>query len=210
MFQVGTLGFAPSDSVLESCSQFANQEIAVLRRGMCHCQGRATEFSPEWEGAIDPPVEAPHSDSVLSYLTTPVTTSTTTSSSSLNTPVENTSPVPVPAPVPAPIEDSSVLSHSDQENMEEDAEVEDATDMLEEEELARRFNRPVRSLSAFRDHRQVIRYQASGRMTLGRVLPTSKQCSHPYLLPAESIGECQVNQRRSSLGSRQGCRSRIL
>ena len=124
-------------SVLESCSQFANQKIAILRRGMCHCQGRTTEFSPEREGAIDPLVEAPHSDSVLSYLTAPVTTSTTTSSSSIDTPVENVSPVPVPAPVPAPIEDAGVLNHSDQENMEEDAEAEDAADAMEEEELAR-------------------------------------------------------------------------
>ena len=132
-----------------------------------------------------------------------------TSSSSIDTPVENLSPVPVPAPAPAPvpalIEDAGVLNHSDQENMEEDAEAEDTADMLEEEELARRFNRPVRSLSAFRDHHQVIRHQASGR-----VLPASKQHAHPYLLPAESIGECQVNQWRSSLGSRQDRSSRVL
>ena len=110
---------------------------------MCHCQGRVAEFSPEQEGTIDPPVEALHSDLALSYLTAPITTSTTTSSSSLETLVENNSPIPIPAPVPAPIKDSGVLNHSDQENMEEDAEAEDAADILEEEELACHFNHPV-------------------------------------------------------------------
>ena len=174
---------------------------------MCHCQGRSTEFSPEWEGTIDPLVEAPRSDSVLSYLTAPVTTSTTTSSSSIDTPVENLSPVPVPAPtpVPAPIEDAGVLNHSDQENIEEDAKAEDTADAMEEEELAHRFNRPIRSLSAFRDRRQVIRHQTSGW-----VLPVSKQRAHPYLLPAEPIGERKVDQRRSGVESRRDRRSRIL
>ena len=188
---------------LETASQLVNEGLVEVRRGMCQCTGRPAPLvlEPEEEEAV---LESFRSDSALSYLTAPIVTAP----SPELTPPENASPIPIPEPMI--VEGSEELQDSDQENVGSSQAAEDAEDLLEEEENARRFGRRPRTLETVRERQEVIRRMAPGRKTLGRVLPAPKRRAHPYSRPTELVKREPLSDIRTGAGLRRSGRGWVL